>query len=191
MYLIVGLGNVGSEYNKTRHNVGFEAIDIICREYNINIDKVKFKGVYGEGRIESKKAIFLKPSTYMNLSGDSVKQAVDYYDIHSENLIVIHDDISLDTGKVRLRSKGSAGGHNGIKDIIKKIGTDEFCRIKIGVGNPEHDCISHVLGRIPKDDRVYVDRVLEQCPNMIHKIVIQGMYEAMNSYNGMDYNDER
>lgn len=189
MYLIVGLGNIGSEYNKTRHNIGFDSIDVISKEYNTNVDKVKFKGCYGETRIENHKVIFLKPSTYVNLSGDSVKQAVDYYDIDSEHLIVIHDDISLDTGKVRLRAKGSAGGHNGIKDIIKKLGTNEFFRIKIGVGKPERDCIEHVLGRISEEEREYVDRVLEECPNIVRKIIKEGMYEAMNSYNGIDYNN--
>lgn len=190
MYLVVGLGNIGNEYSNTRHNIGFDAIDILAKEYNINVNREKFKGKYGEGRIGIKKVVFLKPSTYMNLSGDSVRLAMDYYNIEPDKLIVIYDDISLKEGRVRIRAKGSAGGHNGIKDIISKIGTDEFPRIKIGVGAPKGDLVSHVLGRFSKEQRVYVDKVLSISPKIIETFVKEGCTEAMNKFNSVIFENE-
>ncbi|MFX0549670.1 aminoacyl-tRNA hydrolase [Hathewaya histolytica] len=184
MYLVIGLGNIGKEYDKTRHNAGFDAIDILAKEYKLGIDREKFKGLYGEVRIGMEKVILLKPSTYMNLSGDSVILASDYFNIPSQNIIVLYDDISLDEGRVRIRAKGSAGGHNGIKDIIKKIGTDDFPRIKIGVGAPKGELVSHVLGRFSKEGRAKVEGVLSVCPEIVKTIISEGVPEAMNKYNG-------
>lgn len=186
MYLVVGLGNIGKEYDNTRHNAGFDAIDILSEKYKVNIDRVKFKGTYGEVRIGKEKVVFLKPSTYMNLSGDSVTLASDYFKIPSENIIVIYDDISLKEGKVRIRPKGSAGGHNGIKDIIKKLGTEDFPRIRIGVGAPKDDLISHVLGRFSKEQREKVENVLKVCSNIVDTIINECVEEAMNKYNGFN-----
>ena len=190
MYLVVGLGNIGNEYSNTRHNIGFDAIDILAKEYNISIDREKFKGEYGEGRIGTKKVIFLKPSTYMNLSGDSVRLAMDYYDIEPDELIVIYDDISLKEGRVRIRAKGSAGGHNGIKDIISKIGTDNFPRVKVGVGAPKGDLVSHVLGKFSKEQRVCVDKILSLSPQIIETFVKEGCTETMNKFNSVIFENE-
>lgn len=190
MYLVVGLGNIGNEYSNTRHNIGFDAIDILAKEYNISIDREKFKGKYGEGRIGTKKVIFLKPSTYMNLSGDSVRLAMDYYDIEPDELIVIYDDISLKEGRVRIRAKGSAGGHNGIKDIISKIGTDNFPRVKVGVGAPKGDLVSHVLGKFSKEQRVCVDKILSLSPQIIETFVKEGCTETMNKFNSVIFENE-
>ena len=121
MFLIIGLGNPGKKYNNTRHNIGFETIDLISRKYNIDINREKFRGVYGEGIVDSEKIILFKPSTYMNLSGEAIKSIMDFYKIEAKDILVIYDDISLDVGKIRIREKGSAGGHNGIKNIIANI----------------------------------------------------------------------
>jgi len=189
MYLVVGLGNIGDEYKNTRHNAGFDAIDVLAEEYKINIDRVKFKGTYGEIRIGCEKIILLKPSTYMNLSGDSVQAVVDYYDIPTEKVIVLYDDISLNEGKVRVRAKGSAGGHNGIKDIIKKLGTQDFLRIKIGVGQPKNDLVAHVLGKFGKQERAKVEEVLKICPQIVEMIVKSGVTETMNKFNGFSVDE--
>ena len=146
MYLVIGLGNPGDEYKHTRHNVGFDVIDLMAGKYNVSVNRIKFKGVYGEINIVGEKVILLKPSTYMNLSGESVRKR-HFYKIPNENIIIIYDDISLDVGKLRIRSKGSAGGHNGIKSIIANLSSDIFPRIKIGVGQPERSLVNYVLGR--------------------------------------------
>lgn len=184
MYLVVGLGNPGDEYKYTRHNAGFNVIDLIASKYNISVNRIKFKGVYGEVSISGEKVILLKPSTYMNLSGESVREAAAFYKIPSGNIIIIYDDISLDAGKLRIRSKGSAGGHNGIKSIILNMSTDIFPRIKIGVGQPEKSLIPHVLGRFSKEDRVLVEKVFDASINAVQTIIEKGCTEAMNDFNG-------
>ena len=161
MFLIVGLGNPGREYDGTRHNIGFEAIDYISSKNNIDINKSKFKGMFGEGFIKGQKVILLKPTTYMNLSGESIREVINFYKIDNNKIIVIYDDISLEIGKLRIREKGSAGGHNGIKSIIANMGTDVFPRIKIGVGQPKGDLVSHVLGRFNKDEEEDLKEVIE------------------------------
>ena len=137
MYLVVGLGNPGKEYEGTRHNIGFEAIDYLSDKYNIELNREKFKGVFGEGFIKGKKVILLKPTTYMNLSGDSIREVANFYKLSNEEIIVLYDDISLAVGRLRIREKGSHGGHNGIKSIIANLSTDVFPRVKIGVGAPK------------------------------------------------------
>jgi PTH1 family peptidyl-tRNA hydrolase len=184
MFLIVGLGNPGKQYENTRHNVGFDAIDIISKEYNIPVNREKFKGIYGEGSISGERVILLKPKTFMNLSGESIREIVNFYKIDVRNIIVIYDDISLETGRLRIRPQGSSGGHNGIKSIISNLATDEFPRIKIGVGNPQFDLIPHVLGRFSKEDRKEVEEVIDAAASSVETIIKFGVEEAMNKFNG-------
>ncbi len=184
MYLIVGLGNPGKQYEHTRHNVGFDCIDFISSRYNIPVNRTKFKGMYGEGFVENEKVILLKPLTYMNLSGESVKEIMDFYKINSENIIVIYDDVSLDVGRIRIRNKGSAGGHNGIKNIIYNLNTDVFPRIKVGVGQPTEELVSFVLGKFSKDERENLNKIIQISSDAVEAIVKDGINEAMNRYNG-------
>ena len=184
MILIVGLGNPGKQYEQTRHNIGFEAIDYIANKYNIDVNREKFKGVFGEGFIENKKVILLKPTTYMNLSGESIREAMNFYKLTDEDMLVIYDDISLEVGRLRIREKGSAGGHNGIKSIISNIGTDVFPRIKIGVGQPNGDLVSHVLGRFSKEEAEDLKEVIEVSSKAVEIIMKSGTKEAMNELNG-------
>ena len=161
MYVIAGLGNPGSKYEKTRHNVGFQVIDRLASKYHIDMNTKKHKAICGTGVIEGVKVLLVKPQTFMNLSGESIREAVDYYKIDPEDIIVIYDDISLEPGQLRIRLKGSAGGHNGIKNIIAHAGTQNFMRIKVGVGaKPEGwDLADHVLGRFKEEDRKLVEIV--------------------------------
>ena len=187
MYIIVGLGNPTSKYDGTRHNIGFKVIDEIGEKYNISIDIKKHKALIGKGVIEGEKVVLVKPQTYMNLSGESLREVVDFYKIdEEEQLIVIYDDISLDVGQLRLRKKGSAGGHNGIKSIVQHLGTQVFPRIKVGVGDkPAHmDLADHVLGHFSKDEQPQVE---EGCKNSVEAVVDilkEGMDYAMNQWNG-------
>ena len=156
MYIIAGLGNPTLEYEGTRHNVGFDVIDALADQYNISVDGRKSRALIGKGIIEGQKAILVKPQTYMNLSGESVGALVDYYKVDEETeLIVIYDDVSLDVGQLRIRKKGSAGGHNGIKNIIAHLGTETFLRIKVGVGEKpkKYDLADYVLGHFSKAER--------------------------------------
>lgn len=186
MYLIVGLGNPGEEYRGTRHNVGFDAIDIISKKYNIELNRVKFKGVYGEGFIDGKKVMLLKPTTYMNLSGESIGEVANFYKIPHEDIVVIYDDISLDIGKLRIRVKGSAGGHNGIKSIISCLGGDMFPRVKVGVGAPKGNLVSHVLGKFTPEERTILNKALEASSEAAITIMTKDTNEAMNKFNGFN-----
>lgn len=186
MFLIVGLGNPGKQYENTRHNVGFDAIDVLVDEYRIPSSGKQHKAMYGKGMIEGQKVILAKPLTYMNLSGEAVRAMVDYYKIDPETeLLVIFDDISLAPGNIRIRKKGSAGGHNGIKSIITHLGTQNFQRIKVGVGEkPKNwDLADYVLGTFSKDDRKLVDEALERTAKAAALIVQGEIDEAMNLYN--------
>lgn len=189
MYLIVGLGNPGEEYRGTRHNVGFDAIDIISKKYNIELNRVKFKGVYGEGFIDGKKVMLLKPTTYMNLSGESIGEVANFYKIPHEDIVVIYDDISLDIGKLRIRAKGSAGGHNGIKSIISCLGGDMFPRVKVGVGAPKGNLVSHVLGKFTPEERTILNKALEASSEAAITIMTKDTNEAMNKFNGFNAAD--
>lgn len=184
MFLIVGLGNPGKEYDNTRHNIGFETIDYISNKYNIEINRKKFKGVCGEGFINNTKVILLKPSTYMNLSGESVAEAVKFYKLEKEEVIIIYDDISLEVGRLRIREKGSAGGHNGIKSIISHLASDVFPRIKIGVGQPKGGLVSHVLGKFNKEEIEVLKEVVEAVSVGVETIIKDSAKEAMNKLNG-------
>ncbi|MDO5038376.1 aminoacyl-tRNA hydrolase [Clostridium sp.] len=184
MFIIVGLGNIGEKYENTRHNIGFDSVDYIANKYNIDINRKKFKGVYGEGFIEGEKVILIKPSTFMNLSGECVREILDFYKLTNEDIIVLYDDISLDVGKIRIREKGSAGGHNGIKNIISHLGTDKFSRIKIGVGQPKGDLINHVLGNFSKEEREVLEESLDVTKLAVDEIIKSDISSAMNKYNG-------
>ena len=186
MYLIVGLGNPGKEYDGTRHNIGFEAINYIANKYNIELNRIKFKGVFGEGFINNEKIILLKPTTYMNLSGESIREVINFYKIHTDNIIILYDDISLDVGRMRIREKGSAGGHNGIKSIISNLGTDVFPRIKIGVGGAKGSLVSHVLGRFSQEELTVLTKTISATEEAVEMMIIKSIKDAMNKYNGFN-----
>ena len=184
MFLIVGLGNPGKEYAGTRHNIGFEAVDYIADKYNIELNRIKFKGIFGEGMINGKKVILLKPTTYMNLSGDSIREVVNFYKIPNEDIIVIYDDISLEVGRLRIREKGSHGGHNGIKSIIANLSSDVFPRVKIGVGGPKGDLVSHVLGKFSNSEIEVLRESIIATSEAVATILSRDTKEAMNKFNG-------
>ena len=186
MYIIVGLGNPTRQYEGTKHNVGFDTIDYLIDEYQIPSSGTGHKALFGKGMIAGQKVIVAKPMTYMNLSGESVRELVNYYKVDPESeLIVVYDDISLAPGQIRIRKKGSAGGHNGIKNIIANLGTDHFMRVKVGVGaKPKGwDLADHVLGRFSADDRKLVDEAIELAADAVEKIITDGPDAAMNEYN--------
>lgn len=186
MFIIVGLGNPGKDYEKTRHNVGFDAIDALMDAYHGTESGTQSKAKIAKCVIEGQKALLVKPMTFMNLSGEAVRGLVDYYKVDPESeLLVIYDDISLEPGNIRIRKKGSAGGHNGIKSIISHLGTQNFQRIKIGVGEkPKNwDLADYVLSRFPKEDRVLVDEAMIRAVDAASLIVRDEVDEAMNLYN--------
>jgi PTH1 family peptidyl-tRNA hydrolase len=185
MYIIAGLGNPGEKYDNTRHNAGFLTIDALASKYNIDVREKAHKALIGKGVIEGQKVILAKPQTYMNVSGESIRALVDYYKIVQEELIIIFDDISLEPGQLRIRKQGSAGGHNGIKDIIRQLGTEKFLRIKVGVGaKPKGwDLADHVLGRFSTEDRKLVDEAIEKAAKAVDIMISQGVDAAMNEYN--------
>ena len=188
MFLIVGLGNPGKEYEDTRHNIGFKVVDNIAKEYNIEINRQKFKGTYGEGFIGGEKVILLKPTTFMNLSGESVRAVVDFYNLDNDKILVIYDDISLEVGTLRIREKGSAGGHNGIKSIIAHLDGDVFSRIKVGVGQPNGDLIKYVLGKFTKEEVVVLSETIEASTKATRDIIKSDVKTAMNQFNGFKVN---
>ncbi len=185
-YIIVGLGNVGTEYEGTRHNAGFMAIDRLAKKYNTEIKRLKFKSLCGDAVISGKRCLLMKPSTFMNLSGQAVTEAMEFYKIPVENILVLFDDISLPPSKLRIRRKGSDGGHNGIKNIIYLTGEDNFPRIKIGVGerpNPNIDLADWVLSRFKKEEYEALSEALDNSVTCVELIVGGKIDEAMNRYN--------
>ncbi|SFR71558.1 aminoacyl-tRNA hydrolase [Anaeromicropila populeti] len=192
MYIIVGLGNPSREYFGTRHNIGFDVITRIADDYNITMNIKKHKALCGAGYINGEKVFLAQPQTYMNLSGESVREIVDFFKVESTQVIIIYDDISLEVGQLRLRARGSAGGHNGIKSIIKHLGTEEFPRIKFGVGNkPEGwDLADYVLGRFSKNEEIIIRAALKNASDACRDIIAEGMDFAMNQYNKkIDYSN--
>ena len=185
MYLIIGLGNPEEEYDKTRHNMGFNAINKIAQKYNIEIRRSKFQGLYENGIIENEKVILVKPQTYMNLSGNCVKEFADFYKIEKDKIIIIYDDMDIEPGEIKIRKKGSSGGHNGIKSIIQMLGTEEFPRIRIGIGKPEHkeDKINFVLGEIPEEEKEKLEEGVEKAKQAVIEILKNGIDIAMNKFN--------
>lgn len=186
MFIIVGLGNPTRQYEGTRHNVGFDTINYLVDTYHVPSSGVNHKAMFGKGVIAGQKVLLAKPMTYMNLSGESVRELVNYYKIDPETeLIVVYDDISLAPGQIRIRKKGSAGGHNGIKSIIANLGTDKFQRIKVGVGEKPGawDLADYVLSTFSKDDRISVDEAIDHAAKAIELMVNGRTDEAMNEYN--------
>ena len=187
MFIIAGLGNPTLQYEGTRHNVGFDVIDMLADRYNISVDGRKGRALVGKGIIEGQKVLLVKPQTYMNLSGESLRELVNYYKIDEEHeLLVIYDDISLDVGQLRIRKKGSAGGHNGIKNIIAHLGTQEFPRIKMGVGDkpPRMDLADYVLRRFSKEDREKMEQAFKDAAEAVEVMITEGADAAMNRFNG-------
>ena len=184
--LIVGLGNPGDRYKNTRHNVGFMAVDAIADALNIPVNTIKFKGLYGEGRAFGKKVRLLKPTTYMNQSGQSVKACMDYFKIAPEDVMVLVDDIDIAFGTIRLRKSGSAGTHNGLKSIIYQVQSDQFPRLKIAVGkkNPYMDLADFVLSGFSGDDKKIMDETIEKAKDATLLFLKEGLDAAMNTYNG-------
>lgn len=185
-YLIVGLGNPGDRYVYTRHNAGFLALDYLCQKIGVKCDRAKYKALTCEATIAGERVIIMKPQTFMNASGEAVREAMSFYKLTPDRVVVISDDTTLNVGKMRIRKKGSAGGHNGLKSIIECIGSDEFPRIKIGVGqkpSPDYDLADWVLGSIPKQDRETLFSVLEKCPEAL-ELILKGEFElAMQKFN--------
>lgn len=186
MYIIAGLGNPTSQYEGTRHNAGFDVIDVIAEKYNISVDGKKNRAYIGKGMIEGQKVILAKPQTYMNLSGESIRGLVDYFKVDEEQeLLIIYDDISLPPGQIRIRKKGSAGGHNGMKSIIQHLGTDVFMRIKIGVGEKtkKYDLADYVLSHFTKEEREEMKEGYEKSAEAAAMILRGDVEAAMNEYN--------
>lgn len=186
MYIIAGLGNPSLLYNNTRHNIGFQVIDAVAEAFDIPVKTKKYRAFTGTGLIAGQKVLLMKPQTYMNLSGDSVKPAMDYYQESGDRLVVIYDDVDLDPGILRIRKKGSAGGHNGMKHIISRLGYDEFVRIRVGVGAcPEYmDMKDYVLGRFSKGETAVMEDVVKRAVKAVELMMLRGADAAMNQYNG-------
>ncbi len=191
MYLIAGLGNPTKEYDKTRHNVGFSVIDVLADKYRIDVSEKKHKALCGRGAIEGQKVILVKPQTFMNLSGESIREVADYYKIEAEDMIIIYDDISLEPGQLRIRLKGSAGGHNGIKNIIAHLGTQEFPRIKVGVGAkpPRMDLAAYVLSHFSKEEQPLMDDAFKEAAEAAVMMMMDGAEKAMNHFNAKKKKD--
>lgn len=186
MYIIVGLGNPGKEYANTRHNIGFDVIDKLAEQENISVLEKKHKAIIGKGYVAGQKCILAKPQTFMNLSGESIRQLIDYYKVdEKDELIVISDDISLDVGQLRIRKKGSAGGHNGLKNIISHLGHDTFIRVKMGVGEKPkgYDLADYVLGHFTAGERTIMEEAASKAAEAIGMIIAQDADAAMNEYN--------
>lgn len=186
MYIIAGLGNPGQKYEGTRHNIGFQVLDELAKKHDIKILESKFKGLMGKGMMQGQKVILLKPLTYMNLSGECIGEAAGYFKIdETAELIVVADDISLDVGQIRIRKKGSAGGHNGLKDIISHLGHETFIRVRIGVGDKPtgYDLADYVLGHFRKEEEALLSESRKNAVLAIETIIGDGPDKAMNLYN--------
>ena len=185
-HIVAGLGNPGDKYDKTRHNAGFIAIDRLCDSLGVKCDRAKFKALTCEATIGNSRVLIMKPQTFMNLSGEAVSEAARFYKIPADKVIVISDDVTLAVGKLRIRGKGSAGGHNGLKSIIEHLGTQEFPRIKLGVGekpHPDYDMVDWVLGKFPKEDLDTLSKTVESVPGAIASMINGDITTAMNRFN--------
>lgn len=185
MKLIVGLGNPGKQYERTKHNIGFMALDKIALKYNLKFNKEKFSGSYAETIINGEKIIFLKPLKYINLSGEVIKKYVDYYKIGVEDILIIHDDLDLPLGKIKLKLKGGSGGHNGLKNIELNLKTKQYKRLKIGISNNKTiDTKDYVLGSFTKESQIIIDQSLKLIPNILNDYFIMNFEQLMSKYNG-------
>lgn len=185
MKAIIGLGNPGMKYAGTRHNIGFDAVTAIADKYNLSINNKKFKGVYADGHIAGEKVLLVQPQTYMNLSGECVREVADFYKLNPDEIIIICDDINLDVGRLRIRKKGSAGGHNGLKNIIAHLGTEEFPRIRVGVGEKTEgwDLADYVLASFDKDSEPVIREALANVVGAVETWISEGIDAAMNRFN--------
>lgn len=185
-WLLVCLGNPGKQYENTRHNIGFLAADALEKRYDVKINKLRYRALTGEVRIGGQRVLVIKPQTYMNLSGEAVKLAGGFYKIPPDHVLVISDDVSLPLGKLRIRAGGSAGGHNGLKNIIAHLGTDQFPRIKVGVGapaHPDHEMVDWVIGSFTPQERKTVDEAIAKVLDAVECLIEKGVSEAQNRYN--------
>ena len=185
MYLIVGLGNPEEDYSRTRHNMGFDVINKISKKFDIQVNKTKFKALYGTGTINGEKVILVKPQTFMNLSGDAVQEFVNFYKINSENIIVIYDDIDTEPGKIRIRKSGGPGTHNGMKSVVSQLNTEKFTRVRVGIGTPKFkdDLINYVIGYVPESEYEMLQNGIELAAESVEEILKKGVDIAMNKYN--------
>lgn len=185
MFLIVGLGNPEIEYSKTRHNMGFDTINKLSEKNNIEVNKSKFKGLYGTGIIQGQKVILLKPQTYMNLSGESVKEIIDFYHIKPEEIIIIYDDMDTEKGNIRIRKKGGPGSHNGMKSVVECLKTTDFGRIRVGIGQPEDkkNMINYVIGKISEEEQKTLQLGVNKASEAVEEILKNGIDIAMNKFN--------
>ncbi|MBP3284679.1 MAG: aminoacyl-tRNA hydrolase [Clostridia bacterium] len=185
MFIIVGLGNPGREYEGTRHNTGFMVMDRLAEKYKIEVKKQKCKALLGQGEIEGEKVLLVKPQTYMNLSGQAVAEVVNFYKEDLENLVIVFDDIDLPVGKLRIKERGSAGTHNGMKSIVSSLGTTEFKRVKVGIGKqmPGEDLANYVLGTFQKEERDLLADAMENAVGAIETMIREGVSAAMNRFN--------
>lgn len=186
MFVFAGLGNPGKEYCRTRHNVGFECMDYLSALYRIPITKTKFKSLVGEGIIQGEKVILVKPQTYMNNSGEALREVMDFYKLETQKIVVIYDDIDLDLGVIRIRSKGGPGTHNGMKSIVCHLGTEDFPRIRVGIGKPapEQDLINFVLGKYNQDEQRIINEAVERVSVAAGELITAGIETAMSKCNG-------
>lgn len=185
MYLIVGLGNPEPEYSKTRHNMGFDTINEIANKYKIEMNRSKFNAIYGSGVIEGKKVVLVKPQTFMNLSGQAVREFVNFYKVENDNFIVIYDDMDIEKGTMKIRKKGGPGSHNGMKSIVQEIGNTDFPRVRIGIGTPEYknDAVNYVIGHVTDEEYEMLQKGIEKAELAVVEILKNGIDAAMNKYN--------
>ena len=185
MYIIVGLGNPEPEYSNTRHNMGFDVINKLAKENDISLNRTKFNAIYGTGIIEGEKVILIKPQTFMNLSGESIKEIVEYYNIPIENIIVIYDDMDIEKGAIKIRKKGGPGSHNGMKSIVENLGSKDFPRIRIGIGKPDNDFdkINYVIGYVGKEEMEILRKGVKKAADAVTEILKNDVDTAMNKFN--------
>ncbi len=185
MYLIVGLGNPEEDYSNTRHNMGFNVINKLSEKYDIEVTSKKYSGLFGKGLIEGEKVLLLKPQTFMNLSGKSIKECMDFYKLQGEDVIIIYDDIDIEPGMIKLRKRGGPGSHNGMKSVVHEMGMQEFPRVRIGIGCPDDktDLIEYVIGAIEEEQKPKLQEGIEKATNAVIEILKSGIDIAMNKYN--------
>jgi PTH1 family peptidyl-tRNA hydrolase len=185
LFIVIGLGNPGKKYENTRHNVGFDTVELLSRRHRIMLTKLKHKALLGDGRISGKRIILVKPQTFMNLSGESVREILEWYKVPVENIIIIYDDVDLPVGKLRLRPKGSAGTHNGMRSVIYQIESDEFPRIRIGIGGPPEgwELADYVLSKFYGDDKKKIEEAIVNAADAVEAIIMLGIDMAMNKFN--------
>jgi len=187
MYIVIGLGNPGLRYENTKHNVGFDTIDLLAHKHKIKVSKLKFKALSGEGNIKDEKVLLVKPQTFMNLSGESVREIINWYKVPVSNIIIVYDDVDLPLGKIRIRSNGSAGTHNGMRSVIYQLESDDFPRVRIGISRPPEDCdlADYVLSKFGVDERGLINQGIINAASAVFEVINSGVEAAMNSFNKM------